>query len=79
MSGLKYKMVQSSPTCTLNPLPTDALNYVPFNSAHPKHVLRNVPYCLARKIRGIVSDGVLLELRTSELKKQKQKVSYSTD
>ena len=58
--------------------PTDTFNYVPFNSAHPKHVLRNVPYCLARRIRGIVSDGALLELRMSELKKRLKNKKYPT-
>ena len=36
--------------------PTDSFNYLNFNSNHPSHVKRNIPYCLARRIKGIVSD-----------------------
>ena len=35
---------------------TDTFNYVPFNSCHPRHTIRNIPFVLARRIRGIVSD-----------------------
>ena len=55
--------------------PTDTYNYLPFNSAHPRHVVRNIPYSLARRIKGIVSDENLLPDRmkdmTSRLKMKK--------
>ena len=47
---------------------TDTFNYLPFNSAHPRHVMRNIPYCLARRIRGIVSKEDLIPIRMKELK-----------
>ena len=34
----------------------DTNQYLNFNSCHPKHTEINVPYCLARQIRSIVSD-----------------------
>ena len=43
--------------------PTDTYNYLPFNRAHPRHVVRNIPYSLARRIKGIVSNENLLEVR----------------
>ena len=47
---------------------TDTFNYVPFNSSHPRHTLRNIPFSLARLVRGIVSDPVLLQIRMDEMK-----------
>ena len=35
---------------------TDTNQYLNFNSCHPKHTKINVPYCLPRQIRSIVSD-----------------------
>ena len=46
---------------------TDTFNYLPFNSAHPRHVIRNIPYCLARRIRGIVSDPRKILIRMREM------------
>ena len=46
---------------------TDTFNYLPFNSCHPRHVIRNIPFVLARRIRGIVSDPSLLPLRMEEI------------
>ena len=36
--------------------PTDSFNYFPFHSCSPKHIPRNIPYNLARRIALIVSD-----------------------
>ena len=47
--------------------PTDTFNYLPFGSCHPRHVVRNIPFVLARRIRGIVSDEKALEGRFSEM------------
>ena len=41
---------------TIYTKPTDSFNYLNFNSNHPAHVKRNIPYCLARRIKGIVSE-----------------------
>ncbi|KAL5253720.1 hypothetical protein ACHWQZ_G013481 [Mnemiopsis leidyi] len=35
---------------------TDSFNYLHFGSNHPWHTKRNIPYSLARRIRGIVSN-----------------------
>ena len=34
---------------------------------YPRHVVRNIPYSLARRIRGIVSDDKLLPIRMKEM------------
>lgn len=49
---------------------TDTYNYLPFNSCHPRHCARNIPYCLARRIKGIVSDEDLIQDRMEEMKKR---------
>ena len=36
--------------------PTDSFNYFPFHSCAPKHIPRNIPYNLARRIALVVSD-----------------------
>ena len=36
--------------------PTDSKRYVPFNSCHPNHCLKNIPFCLARRICMIVEN-----------------------
>lgn len=36
--------------------PTDAKRYLHFHSYHPRHIKRNLPYCLASRISKIVSD-----------------------
>ena len=48
--------------------PTDTFNYLPFCSSHPRHCARNIPYSLARRIRGIVSDENLAKIRVNEMK-----------
>ena len=47
--------------------PTDTHNYVPFNSTHPKHTLRNIPYNLARRLCTIVEERETLEMRMNKL------------
>ena len=36
--------------------PTDTQRYVPFNSNHPPHCKRNIPFTLARRICAIVEN-----------------------
>ena len=48
--------------------PTDCHDYLPYNSCHPKHVTRNIPYTLARMIATIVDDPQRKSHRLSELK-----------
>ena len=47
---------------------TDAFNYFPFNSSAPRHIARNIPYNLARRISMIVSENQIKETRFKELK-----------
>ena len=35
---------------------TDTRRYLPYNSCHPGHTRKNIPYCLARRVAMIVSD-----------------------
>ena len=48
--------------------PTDNLSYVPFNSYHPSHVKRNIPYNLFRRIYLLVTDPKIINNRINELK-----------
>ena len=47
---------------------TDAFNYLPFNSSAPRHIKRNIPYTLARRIAAIVSDNTIQIKRYHDLK-----------
>ena len=58
---------------------TDTFNYLPFSSSHPRHCVRNIPYSLARRIRGIVSNSSNLELRMEEMKKRLISKGYPAD
>ena len=55
---------------------TDTFNYLPFNSCHPRHTIRNIVFVLARRIRGIVSDPILLPLRMTEMEERLTKKRY---
>ena len=48
--------------------PTDSKRYVPFTSNHPRSCLRNIPFCLARRICAIVEEEETKLKRLSELK-----------
>ena len=47
---------------------TDTFNYLPFNSCHPRHIKKNIPYTLARRIRFLAEDESTRDLRFKELK-----------
>ena len=47
---------------------TDTKQYLTFNSCHPRHITRNIPYNLARRICTIVSNEEKKILRLKELK-----------
>ena len=55
---------------------TDSFSYVPFSSCHPRHVTRNIPYVLAKRIRRIISNENLIKTRLSELKVRLIKLGY---
>ena len=46
----------------------NAHEYLPYNSAHPKHYKDNLPYNLAKCIIVFVSDDKMVEIRLKELK-----------
>ena len=48
--------------------PTDTKQYLDYNSCHPRHIRRNVPFNLARRICTIVEDESLRHKRLEELK-----------
>ena len=47
--------------------PTDSKRYVSFNSNHPKHCLKSIPFSLARRICMIIEKVSLKEIRLKEL------------
>ncbi|XP_071177790.1 uncharacterized protein [Mytilus edulis] len=55
---------------------TDTHQYLDFNSCHPSHTKRNIPYCLARKICTVVEDEHLREDRLEELQSFLIKQNY---
>ena len=56
--------------------PTDTFNYLPFDSAHPRNTKINIPFNLARRIKMIVNDANLRELRYQELETQLTSKNY---
>ena len=47
-----------------------------YDSFHPKHVLNNVPYTLAKRIIVFVSNSVVMETRLEQLKSWLLKCKY---
>ena len=47
--------------------PTDAHNYLPYNSCHPRHVFRSVVYSQAIRYRRIINDDKLLDVGLRDL------------
>ena len=56
--------------------PTDSKRFVPFTSNHPRSCLRNIPFCLARRICAIVEEEETKLKRLSELKTSLRKQKY---
>jgi hypothetical protein len=50
--------------------------YLPFNSYHPKHILRNIPNTLARRIASVVNIPSLKITRLNELNEMLQNLHY---
>jgi len=49
---------------------TDTFNYLPFKSCHPRHIKRNIPFTLARRIRMLCEEKNTRKTRYEELKKR---------
>ena len=47
--------------------PTDSKCYLLYSSCHPKHTKRNIPFSLAKRLRTIISDDTILDIRFREL------------
>ena len=56
--------------------PTDSMSYVPYKSCHPRHILRNIPFSLACRLKKIVSEKEILPLRLEELKQKLIRLDY---
>ena len=56
--------------------PTDNFSYVPFDSYHPGHIKRNIPYNLFRRISLIVSNPTIKLKRMNEVKNELLKLKY---
>ena len=48
--------------------PTDSKRYVPFDSCHPDHCLKNIPFCLARRICMIVENKNKMNEKLEEVR-----------
>ena len=55
---------------------TDTFNYLPFSSSHPRHVARNIPFVLAKRIKGIVSSDEKVKSRISEMRDRLKNKGY---
>ena len=55
---------------------TDTQNYIHFHSNHPRHVIKNIPYALAKRIIKIVSLEINRSKQLRELEKQLLKLKY---
>lgn len=58
---------------------TDAHEYLPFSSCHPRHTLENIPYNLARNICALVDDPLRINVRLNELRSWLLKGGYHHD
>ena len=56
--------------------PTDTHQYLLPTSCHPKHICRNIPYCLALRIRRICSTTDAFENRAKELTSHLKRRGY---
>ena len=56
--------------------PTDTFQFLPFTSCHPKHIKKNVPYNLARRIWTIVDEKDTLDSRLLDLKEKLRGQKY---
>ena len=55
---------------------TDSHDYLPFNSCHPRHTKKNIPFTLSRMICSIVTDPARREFRLLELESWLLRAGY---
>ena len=58
---------------------TDSRRYLHFYSKHPRHIKRNIPYCLSKRICTIVSNSEVRMYRLRELKARLQQLKYPNE
>ena len=56
--------------------PTNSHDYLHYGSFHPEHTLKNIPYCLAKRIIVFCSDNETMEERLLELQELLKKCDY---
>lgn len=59
--------------------PTDTKRYVPFNSCHPKHTLKNIPLNLAQRICMIIEKDDIKEQKLEQLLETLTDLGYPTE
>ncbi|KAL8565389.1 hypothetical protein ACOMHN_029084 [Nucella lapillus] len=63
-------------TSDLHVKPTNAAMILPFNSCHPRHCPRSIPYSQCLRLRRICSEDSVFEKRCQELKVKLQRRGY---
>ena len=56
--------------------PTNSHDYLHFGSFHPEHTLKNIPYCLAKRIVVFCSEEETMEVRLMELRELLKQCDY---
>ena len=56
--------------------PTNSHDYLHYDSFHPEHTLKNIPYCLAKRIIVFCSDEETMEERLVELRELLKECDY---
>jgi len=64
---------------TLYKKPTDNKQYLHFNSEHPSHVKKSIPYAQALRYRRIIDDDALLDIELIKLKSSFVARDYPTE
>ena len=55
---------------------TDVDSVLPFDSCHPKHILRNIPFNAARRVKCLTDDPLKAEINFNKLKNKFLKAKY---
>ena len=76
---VKVKMENSHLTTDLYVKPTDRNTYLPYNSAHPRHCMRGLPYGQSLRIRRICSRDEDFKLHAAKKAAQLSKHGYPKD
>lgn len=61
---------------TIYKKPTESNSILSFNSNHPRHTLRNIPYVLFRRLKTIISESVMLNKERELLERKLKSAHY---